>query len=456
MYRAVWAAFIVIALTLGSALPGLAAQVNDLDAVRDEAGAAYANGDYATVLRLLRPLADAGDAWAQTSLGVLYALGRGVAKDQGEAVKWFRKAAEQGDAYGQYKLGGKYFFGGGVKQDYGQAEKWLRLAADQGHAKAIDLLAYMLENNPIAERDRLKKLENQHRAAKQGDVDAQFALGEFLGKGEYTSHYDAVKAVKWYRLAAAQGHAEAQLKLANRLSLSDGVARDYAEAAKWYRRAADQGLADAQASLGELYRRGLGVTRDYAQALSWFRRAVEQGNAVGQIGLGGLYQSGKGVPEDPVKAVMWYRKGALQGDVIGQFALGGMYAAGRGVPEDPLESAKWYRRAAEQGHTGSQVILGERYQSGKDLPQDDVEAYMWFDLAASQSPPTKIALRETPEMIRNSARILQSVAKKNRDKLAARMTPGQLVEALRRLGYLGGQITGKKKTNGAGARGPSF
>ena len=34
----------------------------------------------------------------------MYRHGRGVAKDEAEAVRWFRKAADQGDARGQQLL----------------------------------------------------------------------------------------------------------------------------------------------------------------------------------------------------------------------------------------------------------------------------------------------------------------------------------------------------------------
>jgi uncharacterized protein len=38
-------------------------------------------------------------------LGWMYADGRGVTQDDGQAVSWFRKAAEQGDAVAQNNLG---------------------------------------------------------------------------------------------------------------------------------------------------------------------------------------------------------------------------------------------------------------------------------------------------------------------------------------------------------------
>ena len=43
--------------------------------------AAYRQGDFAAAMRLLRPLADAGDAKAEFHLGRMYALGEGVGQD---------------------------------------------------------------------------------------------------------------------------------------------------------------------------------------------------------------------------------------------------------------------------------------------------------------------------------------------------------------------------------------
>src|SRR5215472_18681799 len=55
----------------------------------EDAAAAYAKGDYATALQLFRPLADQGMARAQTILGVMYATGQGVPKNDNEAMKWY-------------------------------------------------------------------------------------------------------------------------------------------------------------------------------------------------------------------------------------------------------------------------------------------------------------------------------------------------------------------------------
>ena len=66
---------------------------------------AYQQSDYATALREWKPLAEQGDAAAQTNLGNMYAIGRGVTLDAAEAVRWYRKAAEQGLASALPALG---------------------------------------------------------------------------------------------------------------------------------------------------------------------------------------------------------------------------------------------------------------------------------------------------------------------------------------------------------------
>ena len=62
----------------------------------DDAKAAAQRGDLATALQELRPLAEQGVPVAQFQLGNMYRLGKGVPKNDAEAVKWWRKAAEQG------------------------------------------------------------------------------------------------------------------------------------------------------------------------------------------------------------------------------------------------------------------------------------------------------------------------------------------------------------------------
>ena len=85
-----------------------------------------------------------------------------------------------------------------------------------------------------------------------------------------------------------------------------GVPQDYAEALKWYRLAAAQGDAEAQLNLGVMYAHGHGVPQDYAEALKWFRLAAAQGHAEAQYNLGVMYLNGQGIAQDDVQAYKWF------------------------------------------------------------------------------------------------------------------------------------------------------
>ena len=95
-----------------------------------------------------------------------------------------------------------------------------------------------------------------------------------------------------------------------------GVPQNHAEAVKWYRLAADQGNADAQYNLGVMYYTGQGVPQDHVQAVKWFRLAADQGLASAQFFLGLMYAKGEGVPQNYVQAHMWLNLAGAGGDTL--------------------------------------------------------------------------------------------------------------------------------------------
>jgi DNA-binding NtrC family response regulator len=116
------------------------------------------------------------------------------------------------------------------------------------------------------------------------DLENWFQTGEkYYYKG---LPHNYAEAVKWFRMAAERGHAQAQWHLGVCHADGLGVAQDEAEAVKWYLMAAEQGLAEAQNDLGVCYHNGQGVPRDYAEAAKWYRKAAEQGNNAAQSNLG--------------------------------------------------------------------------------------------------------------------------------------------------------------------------
>ena len=123
------------------------------------------SGDYVTALRLWRPLAAQGHAYAQYNLGGMYHQGQGVPRDYAEAAKWFRLSAEQGYSQAQYNVGVMYGEGRGVPQNNVQAHMWLSLAASRSPpgelrymaVKARDLIAERMTPAQIVEAQKLTR-----------------------------------------------------------------------------------------------------------------------------------------------------------------------------------------------------------------------------------------------------------------------------------------------------------
>jgi TPR repeat protein len=93
------------------------------------AAGAYERKDFAAAIAVWRPLAEAGNAEAQTLLGAMYWSGEGVLRDHKQAAYWYLLAAEKGYARAQNDIGFMYGFGEGIPpRDNVQAYKWLTLA----------------------------------------------------------------------------------------------------------------------------------------------------------------------------------------------------------------------------------------------------------------------------------------------------------------------------------------
>jgi uncharacterized protein len=405
----------------------------------EDAIAADARGDYATAMRLLRPLAEQGNADAQESLGKIYKWGKGVPQDKAEAAKWYakaaegyREAAERGNSDAQYKLGDIYYFGQGVPESCAEAVRWYRQAAEQGNTDAqISLgnmytptrpfsrvLSALLKSGPCVPQDEAeaakwfaKAAEGYREAADGGNADAQYKLGSMYASGEGVPQ-DEAEAAKWfakaaegYREAAERGNADAQYKLGGMYTSGSSVPRNHTEAVKWFRKAAEQGSIAAISKLAEMYENGRYengrgaicttlaeacprttplVPQNYAEAARWYRKLADKGYTSGYDKLGRMYYLGRGVPQNYTEAARWYRKAADRGDGFAQSNLGRMYNHGQGVAQDYAEAMKWFRKAADQHHDDAQNYLGVMHERGQGVPQNYTEAAKWYRKAAER------------------------------------------------------------------------
>ena len=124
-----------------------------------------------------------------------------------------------------------------------------------------------------------------------------------MGNLMQNSNQLQAEAVKWYKKAAFQGHAEAQYELGANYALGfGGLKEDHSEAVKWWKNAAEQGHARAQYELGGMYHRGEIVSQNYAEAVKLWKKAADQGDPAAVHRLGIMYYKGQGTPQNFVKA----------------------------------------------------------------------------------------------------------------------------------------------------------
>lgn len=130
------------------------------------------------LIAALKSKALQGNAKAQFDLGVSYRFGRGVPRNDAEAVKWYRRAAEQGYAKAQYNVGVCYDFGTGIPKDHSEATMWYRKAAEQGHAKAQYNLGVSYKYGQGITRDDVEAYAWLSLAAANGETIALKSRGE--------------------------------------------------------------------------------------------------------------------------------------------------------------------------------------------------------------------------------------------------------------------------------------
>jgi uncharacterized protein len=247
-----------------------------------------------------------GSLDAATNIGLMYANGKGIARDPEQAVHWFRRAAVGGDASAQYNLALMYERGEGVVQDYKEVVHWLALAANQNLVPAMLELADILLQPPNSAfaADVGRSVRYYEKAADLGNGYAQVVLGSIYSKG-LEGKVDYEQSVKWYRKAALQGERDGQLGLGVSYALGHGVPVDYVEARRLLTAAADQGQLEAQYDLAIMCEEGKGGPVDHDLAVHYYQVAAENGMLKAQYRYGMFLAKSGASQSDRIAAYKW-------------------------------------------------------------------------------------------------------------------------------------------------------
>jgi TPR repeat protein len=222
----------------------LAADPADPDKPADVRGVAdVAPGDIQTAIKFCKVAANA-------SRRALYQLGRAYAAkaQMPEATAAWRRAAEKGSSSAMVELGVLYATGSGVVRDDEQARKLFERAAEAGNPRGVTNLAALgggaASTDPVRARELLSK-------AADTNAEAQYQLGMMLAEGTGGPKDDAGARVLFEK-AAAQNHPGALERMGAFTQEGRGGAKDSAAAKAYYQRAAALGDEDAKTALKRL------------------------------------------------------------------------------------------------------------------------------------------------------------------------------------------------------------
>lgn len=182
-------------------------------------------------------------------------------------------AAKEGVVDAQALLGQILLEGRGIARDEALALRWFQIAAKGGHLMARNMAGRCLEHGWGCAVDEAAAAREYQQAAEAGLDWAQYNYANLLATGRGATE-DQPQALTLYRQAAEQGHAKSMNLLGRYLEEGQFCPRDLEAAEAWYRRSAEGGDFRGQFSYAA-------VLADRGQidvALEWLREALAGGN----------------------------------------------------------------------------------------------------------------------------------------------------------------------------------
>lgn len=258
-------------------------------------------------------------------------------------------------------------------------------------------------------KNREKFVLEAHKIVKKlvsnGSADAMFYLADCYGQGRLGLQVDTKEAFTLYQSAAKAGHPASAYRTAVCCEMGHeeggGTKKDPLKAVQWYRRAAALGDTPAMYKMGMILSKGLlGQQKNLGEAINMLKRAADRANeenphALHELALIYAEPESDRVIRDEGYAAQLFRQAGELGYKFSQFRLGQACEYGLlGYPVDARASIAWYTRAAAQEEHQSELALSGWYLTGSQgiLEQSDTEAYLWARKAACAEPPLPKAL----------------------------------------------------------------
>ena len=230
-------------------------------------------------------------------------FGKGATGDPAAPLAIIRDKMNQGNVHAQYLMGRAYEEGRGLAKNNAEALRLYTAAAESNDHSARDRMAMVHWNGELGQPVNgfgLKiYLEKDINA---GDPDLNYILALAHWEGSKLLNVDKPLAVQLYKVAAKNGSAEGRARLADMYFMGDGVEQDFNMTVQLARQAADAGQVLGTVLLALSYRAGVGgLPKDPAKSLELMKDAAAKGDEFSKSQLasgfnGKLVGTDTGVP----------------------------------------------------------------------------------------------------------------------------------------------------------------
>ncbi len=187
----------------------------------------------------------------QKFLFTLYAkLSMSLSSLAADDLTELQSKAAGGNVKARLDLAIRYRDGKGVAKDDVEAMKWAHLAADAGYAEAMDFVGFTYLRGAVVKRNPEIAFAYFKSAAEES-AQAAFNLGQCYFGAQGTEQ-DCPKALEWWQKAAQRGHGRAASCAAMAYYSGEGIEPDAALARRLAERAAELNDTSGLVVLGEM------------------------------------------------------------------------------------------------------------------------------------------------------------------------------------------------------------
>ena len=306
-----------------------------------------------------------------------------------KAFDLFNKSCKEGDLQSCSNVGLMYALGDGVAQNIEKAKKLLTKSCEKeekdGAKASCQNLKYIEQGNRgitvwfkketiLVHADEFT-LDYHEKACKKGRKESC----EFLSvmKKKQVSPPNKVNIVKTFVQKCKEGDVVSCYNLAVHYDQGIGIKVDKQKANKLYEDTCANGLAEACRNIAVGYEQGDGRSKNLEKAQKYYNKACKQGNANSCTTMGLIYKD----KNDQKKAYEFYKKGCDKGDATGCLNQGICYYGGQGVEQNKAKSFKLFTIACTQKNARACSQLAVLYYVGEGVNKNEKKAVNLFKIS---------------------------------------------------------------------------